>query len=152
MKRQLFIIICAAICTLTAMAQDKSVVTHQTTGGRDRFDFISLADAPQLEYDSSSQEIIVSCGDDAQYYVTITLQGSDLLVFESIVVGPYDTFSTAMATAGDYTITLTGIDVVYKWVFNPSTGLGSYLTHDYSGVMPNRPTGLSHIWNYQQSK
>ena len=134
------------------MAQDKSVVTHQTTGGRDRFDFITTIDIPHLEYDRNSEEIIVSCGDGAIYNVTITSQSNQQVVFETTICGPFDTFSTSMATTGTYIITLTGIDDTYMWTFDPIQGVNLYTLPGQSGLTPTRPISMSDVWNNVQSK
>lgn len=153
MKRIIFITILSAICALTAVAQDKSVVTHQTTGGRDRIDIIiTTIDIPHLEYDRNCEEIIVSCGDGAIYNVTITSQANQQVVLETSISGPFDTFSTAMATTGTYIITLTGIDNTYMWTFDPTHGVEIYTLPGQSGLTPNRPTSFSDILNHLQSK
>lgn len=123
MKRFLFITILAVICGLSAMAQDKSVVTHQTTGGRDRYDvFDNLTITPQLEYNADEKEIYVTCGDGICYDVVVATQQAQQPVFMTTVCGPYDSFNVAMLASGKYTITLTSGSIQKIWTFDPATG------------------------------
>ena len=123
MKRFNIIIILIAICSITAMAQNRPDVTHQTTGD-DRLKFI--LDVPTLTYDEDAQEIIVQ-GSQAQYYtVSITATPSQMVVLETVIDGEYDVIDVSMLTAGSYDITLISSNRnTYSWTFNQSGGLSS---------------------------
>jgi len=125
MKRFNIIIILIAICSITAMAQNRPDVTHQTTGD-DRNIFKFILDVPTLTYDEDAQEIIVQ-GSQAQYYtVSITATPSQMVVLETVIDGEYDVIDVSMLTVGSYDITLISSNRnTYSWTFNQSGGLSS---------------------------
>lgn len=141
MKRFLFITILAAICGLSAVAQDKSVVTHQTTGGRDRYDVSdNLTITPQLEYSADEKEIYVTCGEGICYDVVVATQQGQQPVFMTTVCGPYDSFNVAMLASGKYTVTLTSGSVQMIWIFDPTTGFEISNMSDEMGVGNIQPS------------
>ena len=125
MKRFNIIAILITICGITAMAQDRPDLTHQT-GGDDRNIFKFIMDVPTLTYDEDAQEIIVQ-GSQAEYYtVSITATPSQMVVLETVIDGEYDVIDVSMLTAGSYDISLTSSNRnIYSWTFNQSGGLSS---------------------------
>ena len=71
MKRIYIITILAAICGLTAMAQNRPDIAHQNTG-RDRIEFGFYADQPTLVYDDVTNEIAVY-GNESEFYDVIII-------------------------------------------------------------------------------
>lgn len=147
MKRLTILTILAVICGMFAMAQDKSVVTHQTTGGRDRHEIFTRSElTPQLEYDAGEKEIYVTCGDGICYDVVVATQEGQQTVYMTTVCGPYDSFSVAMLATRKYTITLTSGSIQITWIFDPATGFESSNLSDEmtpGNILPsNSATGI----------
>ena len=89
MKRIYIIAILITVCGLTAMAQDRPDMTHQTTG-RDRVEFKSYADQPNLVYDSETNQIAVYGNESEFYDVNITSLATQQIVFIAVINGQYD--------------------------------------------------------------
>ena len=153
MKRLTILTILAVICGMFAMAQDKSVVTHQTTGSRDRHEiFSNLEMTPQLEYDAGEKEIYVTCGDGICYDVVIATQEGQQTVFMTTVCGPYDSFSVAMLATRKYTISLKSGSIKLTWVFDPATGFESSNLSDETGFGNFQPSNSATGMGRHESK
>ena len=125
MKRIYIIAILITMCGLSAMAQDRPDLTHQTGGG-DRNVFKFVNDQPTLIYDAGAREIQVTGSESAFYNVEITSQTSTMLILQTVIDGEYDVIDVSMLTAGSYDITLISSNRnTYSWTFNQSGGLSS---------------------------
>lgn len=91
MKR-IFIIILITICGLTAMAQDRPDMTHQSTG-RDRIDFVT-GSSPIIIYNGNSQTLTVN-GNLFVTYFELTIKSMDTqeIVFQEEFEGHTATIS-----------------------------------------------------------
>ena len=138
MKRFYFIAILAAICGMTAMAQDRPDLTHQT-GGDDRIDFAFIMDMPSLVYDGDAQEIIVMGSQSDYYTVTIMSQSTQMIMLETMVDGEYDIIDVSMLATGTYIIALTSPRWnTYSWSFTQGVGLSNIkTTGKATGVLNN---------------
>ena len=116
MKR-FYITILITICGLTAMAQDRPDITHQTGGG-DRIKFGIVYDKPTLTIDNEAQEIIVEGSDSEYYIVSITHASTQAVILESVIDGVYDIIDMSMLTSGSYIISLTSSQWnTYSWTY-----------------------------------
>lgn len=123
MKRFYFISILITICGLTAMAQNRPDLTHQTGGG-DRTIFNIVVDKPALSFDRNNHEITVQGNNSEFYAVSVTLEDSQALIFETVIDGEYDVIDVSMLTSGNYVIALTSSHGnIYTWNFNQASGL-----------------------------
>ena len=123
MKRLSIIAILITICGITAMAQDRPDLTHQT-GGDDRSIHKIFVDMPTVVYDADAEEIIVEGSQSSYYTATITSQSTQMIEFETIIDGEYDIIDVSMLMPGTYTLTLTSSnDNSYSWTFSPGLGL-----------------------------
>ena len=121
MKRFIFISIMAAICGMTAMAQNRPDVVQQTTGGNhDDIPTFSVA-RPVLNYDADVQEITV-IGMLEYYDVEMTLASNNAVVYSATVEGDMGVINVESLTHDVYNITLTGGGRQYRYIFNASTG------------------------------
>ena len=121
MKRFIFITILAAIVGMTAMAQDRPDVTHQTTGG-DRVEITSFSvSKPDLTYDAEEQEITVH-GFAEYYNVEVTIANDDAVVLSTIVEGDMGVIDASMLLGGVYDITLINNSLRYNYVFDGTLG------------------------------
>ena len=122
MKRIYIIAILITVCGLTAMAQDRPDMTHQTTG-RDRVEFKSYADQPNLVYDSETNQIAVYGNESEFYDVNITSLATQQIVFIAVINGQYDIIDAAIMSNGSYQITLVSSHGnVYQWTFDHGLG------------------------------
>ena len=130
MKRFIYIAILMTICGITAMAQDRPDITHQT-GGDDRVKFNIVNDKPTLDYNNDTQEIIVVGSDSDYYNVTISESTSHAVILESVIDGVYDIIDVSMLTSGSYNISLTSSHWnTYTWTFEN----GQVTNHGFMGV------------------
>lgn len=143
MKRLYFIIL-ITICGLTAMAQDRPDMTHQSTG-RDRMGY--KFDKPTLVFDNALNQIAVY-GCASEYYdVTITSQLSQQVIYMTVINGIYDIIDTSIMPSGAYIITLTSQrGNIYKWTFDQ--GLQDNLlpgTYNFVDQFLNWGTDFDHL-------
>ena len=141
MKR-FYITILITICGLTAMAQDRPDITHQSTG-RDRGGIVLFADRPNLVFDAEENQIEVYGNESDYYNVSITKAG--LVVYTAMIDGNYDVIDASILSNGTYAIALTSSHGnTYQWTFDQdlqgSSGLPEVI--DRSGSHVNRTTGL----------
>ena len=131
MKRFYFISILITICGLTAMAQNRPDLTHQTGGG-DRTIFNIVIDKPTLSFVQANHEITVQGNNSEFYAVSVSLQDSEAPICETVIDGEYDVIDVSMLTSGNYVIALTSSHGnIYTWNFNYTSGLtyGETLHH-----------------------
>ena len=116
MKRFYFIAILITICGLSAMAQDRPDMAHQSTG-RDRVGF--KLDQPTVTYDEESNEIVV-CGAASDYYnVSITSTATQQVIYITTIDGTYDIIDASIMPSGAYVIAFTSQrGNTYKWTFD----------------------------------
>ena len=142
MKRFYIIAILITICGITAMAQDRPDLTHQTNSDdRDRMWLTN--DMPSLVFDETAQVILVE-GSESDYYIaTITSQANQMVMLETVIDGEYDIIDVSMLTAGNYTIALTSSNWnTYTWTFNQALGVTSNRTAGRtSGRLTNAANG-----------
>lgn len=144
MKRIYIITILAAICGLTAMAQNRPDIAHQNTG-RDRIEFGFYADQPTLVYDDVTNEIAVYGNESEFYDVIIMSASSQQVVLVTVIDGTYDIIDASIMSSGAYTIELTSSHGnIYRWTFNQ--GLEGIvvpgITLDKIGDLMNRRNGF----------
>ena len=117
MKRFIYIAIHITVCGITAMAQDRPDISHQTGGG-DRIKFGIVYDKPTLTIDNEAQEIIVEGSDSEYYIVSITHASTQAVILESVIDGVYDIIDMSMLTSGSYIISLTSSHWnTYSWTY-----------------------------------
>ena len=119
MKRFYFIIILAVFCGMTAMAQDRPNITHQSTGGN-RGGFAIIVDRPTLYFDSENRAIQVY-GCESEYYdFTITEKTSQAIMISGRIDGNFDTIdATTLVNGTTYTILFTSANGnCYQWTFD----------------------------------
>ena len=144
MKRIYIITILAAICGLTAMAQNRPDIAHQNTG-RDRIEFGFYADQPTLVYDDVNNEIAVYGNESEFYDVIIMSASSQQVVLVTVIDGTYDIIDASIMSSGTYTIELTSSHGnIYRWTFNQGLeGLTAPgITLDKIGDLMNRRNGF----------
>ena len=144
MKRIYIITILAAICGLTAMAQNRPDIAHQNTG-RDRIEFGFYADQPTLVYDDVNNEIAVYGNESEFYDVIIMSASSQQVVLVTVIDGTYDIIDASIMSSGAYTIELTSSHGnIYRWTFNQGLdGLTAPVTTmDKIGNSMNRRNGF----------
>ena len=144
MKRIYIITILAAICGLTAMAQNRPDIAHQNTG-RDRIEFGFYADQPTLVYDDVTNEIAVYGNESEFYDVIIMSASSQQVVLVTVIDGTYDIIDASIMSSGAYTIELTSSHGnIYRWTFNQGLeGLTAPgITLDKIGDLMNRRNGF----------
>ena len=144
MKRIYIITILAAICGLTAMAQNRPDIAHQNTG-RDRIEFGFYADQPTLVYDDVNNEIAVYGNESEFYDVIIMSASSQQVVLVTVIDGTYDIIDASIMSNGTYTIELTSSHGnIYRWTFNQGLeGLTAPgITLDKIGDLMNRRNGF----------
>jgi len=118
MKRIYIIAILITMCGLSAMAQDRPDLTHQTGGG-DRNVFKFVNDQPTLIYDAGAMEIQVTGSESAFYNVEITSQTSTMLILQTVIDGEYDVIDASMLTTEGYVVALTSSQGnTFTWIFN----------------------------------
>ncbi len=123
MKRFYFISILITICGLTAMAQNRPDLTHQTGGG-DRTIFNIVIDKPTLTFDQANHEITVQGNNSEFYAVSVSPQDSEAPIYEAVIDGEYDVIDVSTLTSGNYMIALTSSHGnIYTWTFNYTSGL-----------------------------
>ena len=128
MKRFSIIAILITICGMTAMAQNRPDVTHQSTGD-DREKYTPVMDMPALVYDEDAQEIFVEGSQSNYYMVSITMQPTQMVVLETMIDGTFDIIDVSSLVAGNYTITLTSSSWNnYSWTFTFDGGLSHIKT------------------------
>ena len=137
MKR-FYIIILITICGITAMAQDRPDLTHQTNSD-DRDRMWLTCDMPSLVYDETAQVILVEGSESVYYIATITSQANQMVMLETVIDGEYDTIDVSMLTAGTYTIALTSSRWnTYTWTFSQALGVSAnWATGRTSGRLTN---------------
>ena len=138
MKRYIIAIL-ITICGLTAMAQNRPDMTHQSTG-RDRIEVKLYADQPQLVYDNTTNQIAVYGNESEYYYVTITSSSTLQVVFSSIISGDYDIIDASIMSSGTYYLSLmSSHGNSYQWTFNQGLqgGTGSFGIVDRLGDRMN---------------
>ena len=124
MKRIYFISILAAICSMTAMAQNSPGLAHQTNG-KDRIEFGLFADMPDLIYDSETNQIIVDGQNSSYYDVIITSLATEQVVFMTVIDGNYDIIDASIMPSGAYVIYLTSSHGnAYSWTFDQGLQTG----------------------------
>ena len=118
MKRIFIISILITICGITAMAQNRPDMTHQSTG-RDRMGSKIYVDQPVLVYDNTSNQIAVYGSESEYYHVTITLVSTQDVVFTATINGDYDIIDASIMSSGTYNIALTSSHGnTYRWTFD----------------------------------
>ena len=146
MKR-FYIAILITICGLTAMAQDRPDMTHQSTG-RDRGGIVLFADRPTLVFNSEENQIEVY-GNESDYY-NVTITRASLVVYTATIDGNYDVIDVSNMSNGIYVIALTSSrGNTYQWTFNQdlhgNNGFPEVI--DKSGIHTHRLTGYSRTPN-----
>ncbi len=122
MKRIYIIAILTIMCSLAAMAQDKEVVNHQTTG-RDRFETTARVSLPTINYDSDNQLIIIAWNCSAnQYDVIITSKTTLETVLTETVYGPYGEIDVTGLDDDSYEMTLVASGAIIIWNFEKGGG------------------------------
>ena len=118
MKRLYFIAIMIAICSMTAMAQDRPDIIHNTGGG-DHGGITSFAQQPTLVYHEDTNQIeVFGCRTD-NYHVVIMLQPVQIIVWEGTIDGEYDIIDVSSLINGTYSIVLTNANgYSYTWTFD----------------------------------
>ena len=120
MKRIYIISILAAICSLTAMAQNSPGLAHQTNG-KDRIEFGGGAVA--LDYNKDYNRIDVYITDGENYDMTITPSMSQVPVFETTIDVNHYILDVSFLQSGSYMIDLTGQDgTTYSCKFRINQG------------------------------
>lgn len=118
MKRIFIISILITICGITAMAQNRPDMTHQSTG-RDRMGTKLYNDQPVLVYDNTSNQIAVYGSESEYYHVSITMVSSQQVVFTATINGDYDIIDASIMSSGTYNIALTSSHGnTYRWTFD----------------------------------
>lgn len=137
MKRYIIAIL-ITICGMTAMAQNRPDMTHQSTG-RDRDKVKLYADQPELVYDNTTNQIAVYGNECEYYYVTITSSSTLQVVFTSIISGDYDIIDASIMSSGTYYLSLlSSHGNNYQWTFNQGLqGTGTYGIVDRFGDRMN---------------
>ena len=103
MKR-LYIAILITICGMTAMAQDRPDINHQTTG-RDRTEITMFSEVLQLQYNEDGMIEVLGCGND---YFNVTITKDLSCVWFGIIGREYgNVINYDFQTIGTYVITLT---------------------------------------------
>jgi len=114
-------ILLMTICGMTAMAQDRPDITHQTGGGdRDKTPGVFFAQ-PTLEYDQETNLITVYGFDTFYYDVVITMQSTGMIVWQGMIDGVCGIIDASILINGTYVIKL--IDDggrYYTWTFDSS--------------------------------
>ena len=125
MKRIYFISILAAICSMTAMAQNSPGLAHQTNG-KDRIEFALFSDMPDLVYENETNQIIVDGHNSSYYDVIITSTATDQVVFMTVIDGNYDIIDASIMPSGAYVIYLTSSQGnTYTWTFDQGLQTGA---------------------------
>lgn len=136
MKRFIIITILATIAGMTAMAQDRPDVTHQTTGG-DRIDITTVnVSRPVLTYDAEEQEITVRGFADF-YIVEVTLANDDALIHSTVVEGDMGVIDASMLVGGVYDITLINNSLHFKYAFDGTIGKLTFMNIGGNSLKPN---------------
>ena len=100
MKR-IFTIILITICGMTAMAQDRPDMTHQSTG-RDRIEFV-FGSNPIITYSEFSQVLTVNANIFVNHFeLTIRSVETYEIVFQDVFEGATAAISVADLTDGKY--------------------------------------------------
>jgi len=108
MKRIIFLSILATICTISAMAQDKVVINHQTTGGRDRYDIKTTVYRPSIVFTfENGQKLLTISGASGTCTLWINYYGTENTVFGPICInGEDDEVDISCLDLGCYTVAL----------------------------------------------
>ena len=141
MKR-FYIAILITICGMTAMAQNRPDITHQSTG-RDRGGIVLFADRPTVVFDNEANEIHVYGNESDFYNVTITSATTNQVVYTTVIDGNFDIIDASNLSNGTYVIAFTSSHGnTYRWTFNQGLQDGNILPDgiDLSGSRTNRRT------------
>ena len=118
MKRFYIIAILITIAGMTAMAQNRPDITHQSTG-RDRGGVVFYADRPTLVFDNVTNQIEVYGSDSDYYNVAITSTTNNQVVFTAVIDGNYDIIDANIMSSGAHVIALTSSHGnTYRWTFD----------------------------------
>ena len=141
MKRIYIIIFLAATCALTAMAQNRPGMAHQTSG-RDRFEENTSLSVPQVDYSSDGITVTNVSG---FWTIWISNQLGDMCMVPTSYEGEQECIPVGFEVEMNvkYIISITtSVGATYKWV------LKNGITSPYGGVAPTvEPNNSSHgLW------
>lgn len=116
MKR-IFITILITICGMTAMAQNRPDIAHQSTGG-DRFETYSFIQKPNVEYNAGQEMIIVS-GVNGQYFGYLMAIATQEIELSLDVDGVYTEIDISDLADGKYVLSLTSMSgITFRWTID----------------------------------
>ena len=131
MKRIYIITILAVLCGITAAAQGRPNIGHQSTG-RDRIEF-QLVEQPVITYDAISQTMTVTgCFGISNFELTITSMETQQIEFQELFEGSVATFNLAFLIDG----------ALYRIDYVDSRGKTYNTLFEKSSMWSTTPEGL----------
>jgi hypothetical protein len=142
MKRLYIIIILAVLCGITAAAQGRPNISHQSTG-RDRTGF-ALSAPPLISYDNASQQLTINASKNTAYFeLTITSMATQQIEVQELFEGTSAMVNVAMLNDG----------TSYKINFVDNKGMTYSTMFEKNASWSSLPGGIgqfdSSTWNQQ---